>query len=740
MGGVFVNYRTGDSEWAAYLIARALVRRFGAHQVFYASTSIEVGEDFRRRIESRVPDCDVLISVIGPRWLEPEPDGTRRIDDPEDWVHKELRLAFENDVHIIPVLLDDTPRLLPERLPADIADLAHRQFIRLRHRERDDHDLLLLLDEVADRLPEHATEPWRVRVHDLDGRVRGAGVLLGDEHVLTSARVLAGAGAEVKVSLAGRRRIGAIRARARPEWRIPATDGRRGDVALLRLARPAPRGAGTTLHRTALSWDRAVRVCGFPRGMEDGVYVRATLLDHGGAGDWVRMRTAPGDEQRIGAGFGGAGVVDDESGDVLGIVVGGYGEAAELSWMIPAEAILHHLPLLADWVTGDAVADDVFSEPYAHHAGHDDPAGHAETERALTEWLSRRDTGERVKIVAGPATAALYRIVSRFSRELRLSTVSSTASFTGSPPPDHEAGTIDVAVDASGKTAWDVARRVLSRAGVRTDDLMRPGDRLRRLPPMTVVVTGVDEAAEPDRLLTEVLEPLAHGEGRLLLGFRAEDSPGLALARTWDTLGDRLERLAARIAELEAAERRLMALRARVLDPVPPRYRGARLRAAAGVLRGMAERGEEAELPELLERCERRTAHALREAADHEARLREAADECDDLLGMLDAYQAKAFDHGLAEDAAIAALYRGAHDLLADRPVDLPAAREAVRRHRQAVRQATSGPDVLFGDDLAAEHAAKAAKTEKAEQTEKAAAVGEDATAARGAGRGGERR
>src|SRR5690606_26227009 len=135
VGGVFVNYRTGDSEWAAYLIARALVRRFGAHQVFYASTSIEVGEDFRRRIESRVPDCDVLLSVIGPRWLEPGPDGRRRIDDPADWVHKELRIAFENDVHVIPVLLDDTPRLLPERLPPDIVDLAHRQFIRLRHRE-----------------------------------------------------------------------------------------------------------------------------------------------------------------------------------------------------------------------------------------------------------------------------------------------------------------------------------------------------------------------------------------------------------------------------------------------------------------------------------------------------------------------------------------------------------------------------------------------------------------------------
>ena len=40
MPGVFVNYRTGDGEWAAALIKRELSARFGADQVFYASQSI----------------------------------------------------------------------------------------------------------------------------------------------------------------------------------------------------------------------------------------------------------------------------------------------------------------------------------------------------------------------------------------------------------------------------------------------------------------------------------------------------------------------------------------------------------------------------------------------------------------------------------------------------------------------------------------------------------------------------
>src|SRR5690606_23062681 len=129
--------------------------------------------------------------------------------------------------------------------------------------------------------------------------------------------------------------------------------------------------------------------------------------------------------------------------------------------------------------------------------------------------------------------------------------------------PEPAAGTIDLAVDASGKTAWDVARRVLSRAGIRPGDTAPTAERLRTPPPMTVVVVGVDDAARPEELLTEVLKPLADGAGRLLLGFHAESSPGLALARSWDTIGDRLARLAERLAELEAAERELMALRTR---------------------------------------------------------------------------------------------------------------------------------------------------------------------------------
>src|SRR5689334_21346169 len=164
MGGVFVNYRTGDAEWAALLIDRELRTRFGADQVFYASRSIQAGDDFAREIERRLANSDVLLAVIGDRWLETDDTGRRKIDDPDDWVRHEIRTAFAHDVRVIPILLDDTPVVPKNGLPDDIAALATCQYLRLRHHDRDDHEVAALVNDLTWLLPPRTAEPWRVRI------------------------------------------------------------------------------------------------------------------------------------------------------------------------------------------------------------------------------------------------------------------------------------------------------------------------------------------------------------------------------------------------------------------------------------------------------------------------------------------------------------------------------------------------------------------------------------------------
>ena len=95
MSGVFLNYRTGDGDWAATLLKRELSVRFGVDNVFFASSSIPSGVDFAYQITQRLPECDVLLAIIGSRWLTAvDRRGRRRIDHLDDWVRPGDRRSF----------------------------------------------------------------------------------------------------------------------------------------------------------------------------------------------------------------------------------------------------------------------------------------------------------------------------------------------------------------------------------------------------------------------------------------------------------------------------------------------------------------------------------------------------------------------------------------------------------------------------------------------------------------------
>src|ERR1700727_1273747 len=89
-GRIFVNYRRGDTAYAAGWLYEPLAERFGS-QVFKDVDSIEPGEDFVEKITHAVASCDVLLALIGDRWLTiTEADGTRRLDNSGDLVPLEI--------------------------------------------------------------------------------------------------------------------------------------------------------------------------------------------------------------------------------------------------------------------------------------------------------------------------------------------------------------------------------------------------------------------------------------------------------------------------------------------------------------------------------------------------------------------------------------------------------------------------------------------------------------------------
>jgi hypothetical protein len=130
---VFINYRQADSGIYRALLYLGLVEHFGPDVVYMDSMSIPAGSDFTVELLAQVRRTRVMLAVIGPAWLTAvDAAGRRLIDDPDDWVHRELATAFAAGVRVIPVLTDGAILPLEHELPADIAMLARCQARQLR--------------------------------------------------------------------------------------------------------------------------------------------------------------------------------------------------------------------------------------------------------------------------------------------------------------------------------------------------------------------------------------------------------------------------------------------------------------------------------------------------------------------------------------------------------------------------------------------------------------------------------
>src|SRR5918911_369183 len=114
---IFVSYRRDDSGGHAGRLYADLVRHFGAGQVFMDIDTIKAGEDFPNVIEGSVRSCDVLIAIIGRRWLTISDGARRRLDNPNDFVRLEIAQALSRGIFVIPVLVQGATIPHPQDLP-----------------------------------------------------------------------------------------------------------------------------------------------------------------------------------------------------------------------------------------------------------------------------------------------------------------------------------------------------------------------------------------------------------------------------------------------------------------------------------------------------------------------------------------------------------------------------------------------------------------------------------------------
>ena len=133
MQNIFVSYRREDSSDVTGRIFDHLRTAFGEEHLFKDVDSIPLGTDFREVISAAVQQCDVLLVVIGEKWLDVKDEaGGRRIDDPDDYVRLEISSALDRNIPVIPVLVGRATIPTQESLPAPLQRLAFRNALYVR--------------------------------------------------------------------------------------------------------------------------------------------------------------------------------------------------------------------------------------------------------------------------------------------------------------------------------------------------------------------------------------------------------------------------------------------------------------------------------------------------------------------------------------------------------------------------------------------------------------------------------
>ena len=156
MSRIFISYRRSDSA-AGYVLSlrNRLFERFGRRSVFLDINRVDPGDDFVDLVQTQLANCEVCVVWIGREWLMcRDAQGTRRLDNPNDLVRKEVSAALRRHI-AIPVLVGSTP---PRRedLPDELQPLADIDAIEIRHARFDD-DLEVLLDYLEQRV---TRSPW----------------------------------------------------------------------------------------------------------------------------------------------------------------------------------------------------------------------------------------------------------------------------------------------------------------------------------------------------------------------------------------------------------------------------------------------------------------------------------------------------------------------------------------------------------------------------------------------------
>jgi hypothetical protein len=139
-GIIFISYRHEDTAQFAHRLYDGLASYYGRSNIVIDEDSFETGREFPEIIRESIQHCRILLILVGDKW-EGNSNGTPRIEDPGDWVRKEIETALEYRRIMFPIYVGNRSVLTADRLPASINFIPRLQSLRVYH-QREFHSHL----------------------------------------------------------------------------------------------------------------------------------------------------------------------------------------------------------------------------------------------------------------------------------------------------------------------------------------------------------------------------------------------------------------------------------------------------------------------------------------------------------------------------------------------------------------------------------------------------------------------
>lgn len=153
---IFISYRRDDSSGHVGRLYDALSAHFGRKRLFFDIDHIAPGQDFVQVLDDSLSKSSVMIVVMGKRWAGTGKIGTRRIDDPGDFVRLEVASALRRGtgLRLIPALIQGAKMPAPTSLPEELKELSRRNAIEMSDlRWREDVERLIASLEADMAIP-----------------------------------------------------------------------------------------------------------------------------------------------------------------------------------------------------------------------------------------------------------------------------------------------------------------------------------------------------------------------------------------------------------------------------------------------------------------------------------------------------------------------------------------------------------------------------------------------------------